>query len=341
MLEIVSGIIATSVFHIGMFPWIDFLGNYGLLAIMFLAGFELRPEYLKGNAKSIFAVSSSSLFVPFLALFITSYFILNYDIQTSLLVSVALSTTSLALVFPFLEEHGIMKTKLGSRLLGTAAVIDVLSMILIALMFSTPQIAMLLLIPFVLIGWKGLPKVGHLIFSRYGKNIAEIELKFLLFLLLGTALLAESVNVHASIIVFFAGMVFSETMQDYVELEKKLRGITFGFLAPIFFFRAGMFIDLGKLTIVTIWLTLLFFSVSMSFKYLGTYFAARKFMSRAHSRLMASSFSYKLSFSLIISMFGFESGLIGNELYTAILLTVVLSAVMPSLLTGGSRTEID
>ncbi len=54
-------------------------------------------------------------------------------------------------------------------------------------------------------------------------------------------------------------------------------------------------------------------------------------MSKKWAKIMAISFSYQLSFSIIVATFGLESGIISNEVYTAILLAVVLSALVPSL----------
>ena len=82
---------------------------------------------------------------------------------------------------------------------------------------------------------KTLPVVGRVLFERYGKKAVEFEVKFMLFIILGVGLIAESVNVHAALIVFTAGLIFSGLMERHEQVVEKIRLLTFGFLAPIFF----------------------------------------------------------------------------------------------------------
>ena len=341
VLELVAGALAANAFGIGPESWIDFLGNFGLLAIMFLAGFELKVDYVMEKIGAISAIAVAAFAVPFCAVFILTFFLLGYGQPSSLLMATALSTTSIALVYPFLKEKRILERNEGSLMIASAASIDMLSMFAMALIFGSGSFALLLVVPFFLLGVKGLPKIAKALFARYKGNIAEIELKFILFVLLGIAVFAETVQIHAAIFVFFIGVVFSEVLQDYKTIEKKLRGITFAFMAPLFFFKAGMLFDLSLFTYDAAFLTALLVVVGFVAKYVPTYLVANRFISRKYSRIMACAFSYRLSFSVIAAVFGLENGLISTQIYSAILATVAMLAIVPSLILRETPSEIE
>ena len=104
ILEIVAGVFASNFLKLGELKWMEFLANLGLLGLMFFAGLETEPELLRKHlAKSIF-IGFSSYFFPLVSVFYVSHYILNYSFQASLLIGIALSTTSLALVYPLLKE---------------------------------------------------------------------------------------------------------------------------------------------------------------------------------------------------------------------------------------------
>ena len=58
-----------------------------------------------------------------------------------------------------------------------------------------------------------------------------------------------------------------------------------------------------------------FFLVSMAGNFVGTYFVSRKYFSRKTSRFVALAFSYKLSFSVIVALFGLQSGLFSSSFF--------------------------
>lgn len=135
ILEIVAGVIGANLFQLTGMAWMDFIANFGILGLMFFAGLEVDREELKRNAGEASLVALSAYFIPFTATFLVTWVGFGFKVESSALTAVALSTTSLALVYPILKKRGMLEEKIGHILITSAMIIDVLSMISLAVLF--------------------------------------------------------------------------------------------------------------------------------------------------------------------------------------------------------------
>ena len=79
--------------------WVKFLSGLGAIVLTFLAGAELDPAVFKRKWKEATAVGLVSFFFPFLGCAAAAYYVLGWDVMPSWLAGVALSTTSVAVVY--------------------------------------------------------------------------------------------------------------------------------------------------------------------------------------------------------------------------------------------------
>jgi glutathione-regulated potassium-efflux system ancillary protein KefC len=80
-------------------PWIKFLAGTGAILLTFLAGAELDPAVLRVRWKEATAVGLMSFLAPFIGCAVVAYAVLDWNIAASWLAGVALSTTSVAVVY--------------------------------------------------------------------------------------------------------------------------------------------------------------------------------------------------------------------------------------------------
>jgi len=73
--------------------------------LTFLAGSELNPDSLRSKIKEITIVGLVGFFAPFIGATIIAYFILHWGLQSSLLTGIALSTTSMAVVYAVIPAY--------------------------------------------------------------------------------------------------------------------------------------------------------------------------------------------------------------------------------------------
>ncbi len=339
--EIFAGVLlAYFLPSVSKLDWLEFLANFGVLGLMFLAGFEVDVRRLRTTWKASLGMGVMSLVIPLAGVFVLCAFILGMGTKVSGLIGVGLSTTSLALVFHSLQERDLLKERVGQVILGAASVVDVLSMVALALLLGEvgwgTGAFLIFMVPTVL----GLPRVGEWIFRRYKGNLVEFELRFILMVLVGLGFLAERAGIHQAVVAFTVGLILSEVVEKHEEVEEKLKGIVFSFFAPIFFLHAGTRIDLQVADAGAFGLMAVFFLVACGLKYLGTMFAARVFL-KTMGHFSGMLFNYRLTFGIIAATVGLEHGLLDQRMYAVLLLVVLASAVLPMIFLKDRPAELD
>ncbi len=338
ILEILAGVIGYNLFGFTDISWIEELSNFGMLGIMFFAGFETDVKILKRYFKKSFLIACASYMTPFILTLIVGSAALGLTGDAVILLAIGMSTTSLALVYPYLQSEGLLKDKIAQILLAAAMIVDIMSMMSLTILISGFDSQIMLIICAIGIGMYFLPDFGKWIFKRYGENHAEIELRFIFLTLVGLAFLSEYVGIHAAVFAYLIGMILSSIIEDQQALEKKLRGVVYGFFGPLFFFYSGYLIDLSVFDLNTVKITLLLTIVAFTGKYIGTRLSVRWILGRG-SRLSSLFFNFRLSFGIIVTRLGYQVGLIDRDLYTAALATILATSIIASLLLKITPTE--
>ena len=112
--EILVGIIAQGIIvaYFGGFSlgasesWISFLAGSGAIVLTFLAGAELDPVVFRAKWKEVSLIGLVAFFVPFFGCAAAAYYILGWGLMASWLCGVALSTTSVAVVYAVMLDDG-------------------------------------------------------------------------------------------------------------------------------------------------------------------------------------------------------------------------------------------
>jgi glutathione-regulated potassium-efflux system ancillary protein KefC len=116
-------------------PWITFLSGTGAIVLTFLAGAELDPVVFRAKWKEATAVGLVGFFAPFLGCAAVAYWVLGWTASSSWLAGVALSTTSVAVVYAVMLELGFNRTEYGKTILAACFVND-LGTVALGLIFS-------------------------------------------------------------------------------------------------------------------------------------------------------------------------------------------------------------
>lgn len=98
-------------------PWIKFLSGTGAIILTFLAGAELDPVVFREKWKEAVGIGLASFFAPFLGCAAVAYYFLDWSPQASWLAGVALSTTSVAVVYAVMLEFGLNTSVYGKTVL--------------------------------------------------------------------------------------------------------------------------------------------------------------------------------------------------------------------------------
>ncbi|VVE37084.1 Na(+)/H(+)-K(+) antiporter GerN [Pandoraea eparura] len=316
--------------------WIQFLSGTGAIVLTFLAGAELDPQVFRLKWKEASAVGLIGFFAPFLGCFAVAFFVLHWDWRASWLVGIALSTTSVAVVYAVMLEFGLNATNYGKTVLAACFVNDLGTVLALGFIFSPFSLRTLIFFGGLALAFCILPWITPRFFKHYGNRPSELEAKFLLLVLFGLAALATWAGSEAVLPAYIVGMVLAGTVgKDHV-LIRRLRTLTFGLLTPFYFIRAGSFVSVPDIIAAPI-PVLVLLGAKIVTKCVGVYPVARGYGSpRRESMYTTLLMSTGLTFGSISALFGLSHGIINQAQYSFIIATVIGSAIIPTLIANAA-----
>jgi len=313
-------------------PWVGFLAGTGAIVLTFLAGAELDPAIFRTKWKEATVVGLAGFFAPFLGSAAIAYYVLGWGLMPSWLAGVALSTTSVAVVYAVMLELGFNTTQYGKAILAACFINDLGTVIALGLIFAPFTIRTLVFVGVSVVVFGALPYITPRFFRRYGGRVSELEAKFILLALFGMGGLALWAGSEPVLPAYIIGMVLAGTVgKDHV-LIRRLRTLTFGLLTPFYFIRAGSFVSVPALVAAPSVFSILFLA-KMVTKMAGVFPSVRVFGHRngadVYYTLMMST---GLTFGTISALFGLNHGIITSAQYSYLVAAVIGSAVIPTVI---------
>jgi glutathione-regulated potassium-efflux system ancillary protein KefC len=311
--------------------WITFLAGAGAIVLTFLAGAELDPQVFLANWKETTVIGLAGFFAPFLGCTAIAYYVVGWDAKPSWLVGIALSTTSVAVVYAVMLELGLNVTNFGKTILAACFVNDLGTVIALGLIFAPFTLKTALFVGSSVVIFTILPWLTPRFFKRYSNRVSELETKYLLLLLFGMGGLAAWAGSEAVLPAYLIGMVLAGTVgKDHI-LIRRLRTLTFGLLTPFYFIRAGSFVSVTALVAAPMLFVILFFA-KMVTKFVGVFPITKAYGRRRNEALYTTLLmSTGLTFGTISALFGLSHGIIDQAQYSYIVATVIASAVVPTV----------
>jgi glutathione-regulated potassium-efflux system ancillary protein KefC len=311
--------------------WVKFLSGTGAILLTFMAGAELDPDVFKLKWKEASAIGLAGFFAPFLGCTAVAYYVLHWDPRASWLAGVALSTTSVAVVYAVMLEFGLNKTPFGKTLLAACFINDLGTVLALGLLFAPFTYRTAVFAGASVAVFAFLPWLTPRFFRRYGGRPSELEAKYLLLLLFGLGALATWADSEAVLPAYIIGMVLAGTVGRDHQLIRRLRTLTFGLLTPFYFIRAGSFVSVPAL-IAAPGVFVILLLAKMATKLVSVYPTSRMFdHSRRDGMYTTLLMSTGLTFGSISALFGLTHNLITADQYSFLVATVIASAVVPTM----------
>lgn len=332
LVEILVGVVAGNFVGLHTTPWIDFLATFGSGLLTFLAGAEIDPNSLKRHLKPALVIGAVSFLVPFLAAGAFAYWAAGWSKDASYIAGIALSTTSVAVVYAVMIETGLNRTELGKLILAACFVTDFGTVLALGIIFANFNAWLALFVGVTAVVLWYLPRLTRYVIRSVGHRVSEPEVKFVflvLFLLGGLAQVAKS---EAVLPAYLVGLVIAGVFVRDRVLMDRMRTIAFTLLTPMYFIKAGLYVSLpavaaGALLIVA------FLAVKMLAKVVGVWPLTRLFsFDRREGAYTTLLMATGLTFGTISALFGLTNHIITQAQYTILVTTVIGSAVVPTLI---------
>ena len=311
-------------------PWVTFLAGTGAILLTFLAGAELDPAIFREKWKESVAVGLVGFIGPFLGATAVAHYIVGWAWRPSWLAGVALSTTSVAVVYAVMLELGFNKTHFGKAILAACFINDLGTVIVLGLIFSPFTVRTVIFLIASCAAFVALPFITRWFFARFGGRVSELEAKFILLALFGIGGLAVWSGSEAVLPAYIIGMVLAGSVGRDHALIRRLRTLTFGLLTPFYFIRAGSLVSVPALLSAPL-VFIAFFFAKMVSKLAGLVPTVQFFEHRGRAGLYYSlMMSTGLTFGTISALFGLNHGIIDQSQYSFLVATVIASAVIPT-----------
>ena len=225
--------------------WVRFLAAVGAVVLTFLAGAELDPDVIRVKLTEVSVVGFVGFLAPFFGCAAVAFYGLGWDSRASWLCGVALSTTSMAVVYAVMLETGFNKTEFGKGILGSCFINDLGTVIALGLLFAPFTYKTIVFIVGSAVVLTFLPTLTAWLTRKYAFRTAAIRTKWVMLILFGLGALALWSGSEAVLPAYIAGMILAGSAARDTHWVRRLRTLTVGFLTPFYFIRAGTLVSLS------------------------------------------------------------------------------------------------
>ena len=348
LIEIMVGAVAGNVIGLPLSPWVNYLAGFGAILLTFLAGTEVDADVVRRNFGASVGVGFVSFLAPYLGCLLAARYLLGWSWPEAQIAGIALSTTSVAVVYAVMVDTGLNKTELGKIILAACFVTDLGTVLALGVVFANFNIWLVGFAAATAVAAWLLPKYAPWFFAKVGHRVSEPQTKFVLLVLFLLGGIATSVGSEAVLPAYIIGMVLAPAFQHEHELAHRLRVMAFAILTPFYFLKAGSLIEFNAL-VAGAGLIALFLALKMLTKFVGILPLTRVFRFKRRDGIYTTLLmSTGLTFGSISALYGLTNNIIDQRQYTILLTAVIGSAVVPTLIAqrwflpqiGAARQEV-
>jgi len=332
LIEIMVGAVAGNIIGLPLYPWVNYLAGFGAILLTFLAGTEVDADVVRRNFGASVGVGVVSFLAPYLGCLLAARYVLGWSWPEAQIAGIALSTTSVAVVYAVMVETGLNKTELGKIILAACFITDLGTVLALGIVFANFNIWLLGFAAATVVAAWLLPKYAPWFFAKVGQRVSEPQAKFVLLVLFLLGGIATSVGSEAVLPAYIVGMVLAPAFQHEHELAHRMRVMAFAILTPFYFLKAGSLIEF-KALVAGAGLIALFLGLKMLTKFVGILPLTRVFRFKRRDGIYTTLLmSTGLTFGSISALYGLTNKIIDQRQYTILLTAVIGSAVVPTLI---------
>ncbi|MBL3520927.1 cation:proton antiporter [Arcobacter lanthieri] len=335
---ILTGIILSYGFHFkgANMNSLDTISEFGIVFLMFTIGLEISIDKIKKMKEILLLNGFLQVAISAILIFVVAYFVFHLSIEVSLIVSLAFSLSSTAIVLPYLKQSKDIYTPYGERstailIFQDLAVIPILLLISFltndtlsiseVLLKTAISAAVILFFMFIF----GKKIITWLLRFSADTRLEELFIGAVLSIVIGASLLAEYLGFTYSLGAFLAGMIIADTKfkikveSDIVNLKDLLLGT--------FFFTVGLKIDIIYF-LENIHIVIGLFLLVMLLKALAVYIIIRRKSDKNTAIKTAIALCQVGEFSFAIFTLASTQGVMPYETANFLVLISVMSMIL-------------
>lgn len=315
---------------------LELIGEFGIVFLMFTIGLEMSVPKLNKMRKDIFINGTLQVCLSALIIFFLSYYLFNIELISSIIVALAFSLSSTAIVLTYLKKSKDILTPYGQKSVAILvfqdlAVIPILLLIgflsnndlpITQVITNTIFYAILIIVFMFTIGKR---LIGWLLHFSTKAKMEEIFLGSVLTIVLSSSLIAHNLGFTFSLGAFIAGMIIAET-SFHMKVESDISSYK-DLLLGAFFFSIGTKIDVTYFA-MNFHIVLFILFLVMLIKALLIFFLIRKQSNKSDAIKSAFALCQVGEFSFAIFALASKQQLIEEPLLSILILISVSSMLI-------------
>ena len=332
LVEIVVGAVAGNAIGLEVTQWASYLAGVGALVLTFLAGAEIDPVVVRKHFWPSMLIGLMGFVAPFVGVVLYTRYVAGWSWPQAEIAGLALSTTSVAVVYAVMLENGYNKTELGKIILAACFVNDLGTVVALGVLFANYNVWLAVFAVATGLAMVLLPRFTPWFFRKVGNRVSEPETKFILLALFGLGGLGSVAKVEPVLAAYLIGMVLAPYFLAERVLPQRLRVTAFSLLTPFYFLKAGSLVKV-ETVVFEVGIIAILLGVKMATKFAGIGPLTKKFRFTGREAMYTMLLmSTGLTFGSIAALFGLTNGIIDQDQYTVLVTAVIASAVVPTLI---------
>jgi Kef-type K+ transport system membrane component KefB len=260
-------------------------------------------------------------------------FVLGWPLHQAQIAGIALSTTSVAVVYAVMIEGKFGETPMGKTILAACFITDFGTVLALGTLFADFNWWLVVFVVVMCVMLWFMPRWTQFIITRLGATrVSEPEVKFIFLILFFLGGLASAAKSEAVLPAYLVGLVVAGVFLRDKTLVHRMRTIAFTIFTPFYFIKAGLYVSLPALW-AALGVIAVLLLMKLATKFVGVWPLTKLFYMRTREAnyttlLMATG----LTFGTISALFGLQNKIIDDKQYTILVTVVILSAFVPTLI---------
>ena len=235
----------------------SFLSSLGVLFLLFYIGLQIELDEMKKSSSDIVWLTVLNTIFPFI-LGVAAMLLYGYGWAIALVIGMTRMPTAEAVIVPILDEFKMIKTRIGTLIIGAGVLDDIIEVILVGIVSiwigsrtgeSHGGVIGLLagIFAFILISWIFYRWMPHIMQRWKPENLSTLMI-FSLVILFGFGGFGEYVELGMVVGAIVAGVImrplFEKEEQKGELLSTTTQTLSYGFFGVLFFFWVGFNADM-------------------------------------------------------------------------------------------------
>jgi len=323
----------------------SFLSDFGVLFLLFYIGLQIELGEMKKSSTDIIWLTFLNTIIPFL-FGLAAMLAYGYGWAISLVIGMTRMPTAEAVIVPILDEFKMIKTRIGTFIIGAGVLDDIIEVILVGIVSiwigskagqDHGGIAGLFvgILTFVLISWAFYKWIPAVMKKWEPKNLSALMI-FSLIVLFGFGGFSEFVELGMVVGAITAGVImrplFGNEEKKGELLSSTTQTLSYGFFGVVFFFWIGFNADMEGFLREPLLAVILYLAGTLG-KLIGVLLMVP--MKKIHLKealIIGVGLDARLTTEIIVAQLLFSASIIDLHLFTALVAAASFTAITVPLI---------